>query len=168
MKTKIHSLHDALSYLTKGLYYAETKLIHDFAPCCNSLTAPSLKKEIEKYTSSSNNKLLKLERMFNYLMTEPAGGKSEVIDKLLEETKRMLTGCDVPHLRDQLAIGCIQSINAYKVTNYRAAYMFAIELELDAVADLVQEILEWETINKKIISKVAIEIFNDTNRTTTN
>jgi ferritin-like metal-binding protein YciE len=101
-------------------------------------------------------------------MKEPLTRKNGVIDKLLEDTHHMLAACDVPHLRDQLAAGCIQNINAYKVTTYQTAYMFAVELELDTVADIVQQILEWEMINKKVLAELAIELFNNSQQSASN
>ena len=164
MKTKIKSLHDALAYLMQGLYYAETRVVQDVGSCCSNITSQSLKREIDKYRSSSQNKLLKLERIFNYLMKEPVTRKNEVIDKLLKETSHMLASNEASHLRDQLAVGCIQNINAYKVTTYRTAYMFAVELDLDPVADLIQQILEWETANKKFLAELEIELFNSSKK----
>lgn len=160
MNTRIDSLVDALGYLMQGLYYAETRLIHDLDSCCSKVTASSLKREIENYISSSNNKVLKVERTLNYLMKEPLARKNDVIDKLLEATRLMLASSDVAHLRDQLAIACIQNINAYKATTYRTAYLFALELELDTVADIIQQILEWETASKKVLAEMANESLN--------
>ena len=168
MKTKIKSLHDALAYLMQGLYYAETRVVQDVGSCCSNITSQSLKREIDKYRSSSENKLLKLERIFNYLMKEPLTRKNEVIDKLLEETCHMLASSEASHLRDQLAVSCIQNINAYKVTTYRTAYIFAVELELDPVADIIQEILEWERTNKNVLAELESELFNSSEKFTSN
>lgn len=167
MKTKINSLDDALTYLMQGLYYTEERLIQDIDSCCSNINSHAVKREIEKYKSSSQNKLLKLERIFNYLMKEPLSRKNEVTIKLLEETRNMLAASAGSNLRDQLAIACIQNINAYKVTTYRTAYMYAIELDLDNVADIIQQILEWETDDSKVLNDLAIECFNNSQRSTT-
>lgn len=167
MKTKINSLDDALTYLMQGLYYTEERLIQDIDSCCSNINSHAVKREIEKYKSSSQNKLLKLERIFNYLMKEPLSRKNEVTIKLLEETRNMLAASAGSNLRDQLAIACIQNINAYKVTTYRTAYMYAIELDLDNVADIIQQIIEWETADSKVLNDLAIECFNNSQRSTT-
>ena len=84
MKTKINSLDDALTYLMQGLYYTEERLIQDIDSCCSNINSHAVKREIEKYKSSSQNKLLKLERIFNYLMQEPELRKNGVIDQLID------------------------------------------------------------------------------------
>lgn len=167
MKTKINSLDDALTYLMQGLYYTESRLIQDIDSCCPNIKIQAVKREIEKYKMSSHNKLLKLERVFNYLMKEPITRKNEVTIKLLEETRNMLASSAGSNLRDQMAIACIQNINAYKVTTYRTVYMYAIELELETVADIIQQVLEWETAESKVLNNLAIECFNNSQRSTT-
>jgi ferritin-like metal-binding protein YciE len=78
----------------------------------------------------------------------------------------MLSATTSPHLRDILAIGCLQNINAYKIAGYRSAYMFAVEMELDTPTDLLQQILEWEIDSSKTLSALAIEEFNNAQQPT--
>jgi ferritin-like metal-binding protein YciE len=160
MKTKIKSMNDALAFLLQGLYYAETKLKEEFPLCSNKVTSTKIRNEIDNYTQSADSKMLKLERIFNYLMKEPLTRQNPAINDLMEETHDMLASTTSTHLRDILTIGCIQSINAYKIANYRSAYMFAVEMELDTATDLLQQILEWETDAHKALASLSIEEFN--------
>lgn len=162
MKKAINTLQDALAFQLRGLFYAETKVMEEFNTCRRYLTSPRVTEEISRYIHSSEDKLLKLERIFNYLMQEPVTRKNEVIDRLLGETHHMLTFASTPHLKDILMIGCVQNINAYKISAYKTAYMFAVELELDTPADLLQQILEWELETGRALSIVAVEEFNKT------
>jgi len=166
MKTKINSLNDALAFLLQGLYYTETRLKEEFPSCCTEITSRTIRREIEDYTGSADNKLLKLERIFNYLMTEPISRKNAAINDLMIETHQMLSATTSAHLRDVLAIGCLQNINSYKIAGYRSAYMFAVEMELDTATDLLQQILEWEIDSSKSFSALAIEEFNNAQRPT--
>ena len=166
MKTKINSLNDALAFLLQELYYTETKLKEEFPPCCSEITSRKIRSEIENYTGSADNKMLKLERVFNYLMKEPISRKNDVVNALLNETHQVLSATTSTHLRDILSIGCLQNINAYKIAGYRSAYMFAVEMELDTATDLLQQILEWEIDSSKSLSALAIEEFNNAQRPT--
>ncbi len=78
MKKKIKTLHDALAFQLAGLYYAETVVRKEMKSCSEHLFLPKLKREIKKYLESADGKLLKLERVFNYLMLEPVGRKNKV------------------------------------------------------------------------------------------
>lgn len=167
MKTEINSLNDALAFLLQGLCFTETRLAEEFGSCYNQITSVPLKHAIKNYASSSKDKVLKIERIFNYLLKEPITRPNNVINELLKETGEILTGTTSTHLKDVLSIGCIQNINAYKISGYRSAYVFAAELELDTVTDLLQQILEWELETNKILATLSIEEFNSIQCSTT-
>ncbi len=163
MSTTINTLQDALSYRLRRLFYAEAKVREEFEKCQHQIASPELKRELAKYIGNADDKLLKLERVFNYLMQEPVPGKNEVIDKLIAETHHTLDHTTSAHLRDIQVIGCIESINAYKIACYRTAYLFTVELELDTAADLIQQILEWETRTAETLNALSIREFNRIN-----
>ena len=160
MKKNIHTLQDTLAFQLQGLYFAEKLLKEEFRECSHEINSKKLKEQINAYASDAENKLLKIDRIFNYLMQEPEPRRNKVIVKLLKETKDMLAFTDSPHLKDIIIVGCLQNINAYKISSLKTAYMFTVELELDTAADLLQQILEWELEMAKALSNLAIEEFN--------
>jgi len=159
MKTSIHSTHDAIAILLQGLYYTEITLRDTLPGCFSAIASTPIRDEFKKYSESAANKLLKVERVFNYLMTEPLSRKNESIHQLVIEMHYVLKGTTSAHLRDILGIGYIQNINTYKVSSYRSAYLFAVELELDTVTDLLQQVLEWEVEASKGLSQLAFDEF---------
>ena len=160
MKQNIKTLQDALAYQLQGLFYAETQVRSEFSDCSRDITSGPVKSELERYIESTENKLLKLERIFNYLMRERLIRKNAVIDRLLEETRHMLTYAAPGHLKDILMISCIQNINAYKISSYKTAYLFSVELELDTASDLLQQVIEWELQTSKDLNALSIQEFN--------
>lgn len=158
---KINSVQDALAFLLDGLYYTEVKLKDEFRGCCKKISSPHLIIEIDQYASNCENNILKLERIFNYLMQEPVLIKNGVVDQLMDNTHQVLSSVKNPYLRDILTIGCIQNVNAFKIASYRSAYMLAVELELDTVADLIQQMLEREAAETSAISDLFIKEFNN-------
>lgn len=163
MKKTITTLQEALAYQLKGLVYAETKVRDEFEICSQQLTSPELRVEIQRYVGNADNKLQKLDRIFNYLMQEPRSRKNEVVARMIAETHHLLDLTSSGHLRDILMVGCIQSINAYKIAAYRTAYLYTLELELDTAADLAQQILEWELETSKTLATLSIHEFNKVN-----
>lgn len=160
MKDRINTVYDALTYMLQGLHFAETKLAEEFTSCSQSVTSNRIEREIQNYVESSENKVLKLERIFSYLTQDTMTRKNDVIIQLFHETRAMNTRTVPAYLRNVLTIGCIQSINAYKISVYRSAYLFTAELELDTASDLIQQILEWENETAKALSLLSIEEFN--------
>ena len=163
MKAKFNTIQDALVYQLQGLLYAENKVRDQFNTCESEISSDQLKTELDKYTDQAGEKTLKLQRAFNYLMQDPQKQKNEVINKLIKETRHMLGYAIDIHLKDVLLVTCFQNINAYKTATYRTAYLFAVELGLDTVADLLQQILEWEVETGKTLNSLSIHEFNRIN-----
>jgi ferritin-like metal-binding protein YciE len=159
MKTNIQTFEDALAYQLQGLFFAEKSLREEFDTCSREMTSDEVKVAIRKYVESADDKMLKMKRIFNYLL-KPIERKNEVINKLIDETHHLLNYVTLPHLKDILMVSCIQNINAYKLAGYKTAYLFAVELELDTAADLIQEIISWERQTAKELSELSLEEFN--------
>jgi ferritin-like metal-binding protein YciE len=160
MKTIIHSTNDALAYLLQGLFATEKMLKETLPGCFTAITSARISDAFNDYVDSSTNKLLKLERAFNYLMTDQMTRKNEALHQLMVEMHHILPATTSQHLRNILGIGYLQSINTYKISCYRSAYLFAVEMELDTVTDLLQQILEWEIDSSKALAQLALEEFN--------
>ena len=160
MKAKINVLSEVLAYLLEGLSYTERKLAEEFPECCDNINSPRLQDVVSSYIGSTQEKLLKVDRVFNYLMKDPEQRSNKVIDELIAETRLMLSSTPNENIKDVLMIGCIRNINAYKIANYWSAYLMAIELELDTATDLVQQVLEWEVETSRELAALFIEEFN--------
>ncbi len=144
MKNIIHTIEDALAFQLQGLYYSEAKILSEFKNRCPEIESELIANKIRNYSLSAIDKTLKIERIFNYLMKEPVSRKNEVIQAMIHETHLLLNSTTSSSLRDTLVIGCLQNINAYKISGYKTAYRLAEELGIDPVCDLLQQILEWE------------------------
>lgn len=160
MKKYFHTLQDTLVFQLQGLYYASGKLKNEFTGCSAEIPSTKIRAAIDAYISNSDDSLLKLERIFNYLMQEPETRKNRSLEDLLLETRELLSYTDSPHLKDILMVSCLQNINACMVSSLKTAYMFTVELELDKASDLLQQMLEWELEMGKSLAKLAIEEFN--------
>lgn len=160
MKNHIYTLQDTLALQLQGLYFAELRIKSEFDSNEYHIASPRLRKAMDDYVQDADEKLLKLDRLFNYLMQEPEFRKNKVIVKLLDDTREMLSYTDSPHLRNILVVSCLQNINAYNISCLKIAYMFTVELEMDSASDLLQQILETELETGKTLSSLAIEEFN--------
>src|SRR5690606_551962 len=88
MKISLSNLTDALVFLLRGLYDAERKLQKAIPPCAGGIRSEAVRRVVDNYYDSAGNKILKLERVFNYLMTEPQGRSHEVMEKMIDDTNR--------------------------------------------------------------------------------
>jgi len=158
MKMKsILTLNDALVHLLRGLFDGEAILQRAIPECSKSLSSEVLTRQLKNYAEDSHDKMLKLERIFSYLMTSPSGKRNIVMEKMINDTHDMLEATISQELKDIILISCIQSINHYKISGYRTALSFAIELQLETVSDLLHEILEAEKQMDQALSKMGQE-----------
>ena len=160
MKNKIQTIEDAFVFHLQQLVYTESKIKEGIFQSAVP-TSARLKNEIREYGESSYSKLLKLERIFNYLMREPYGRKNILITQILQETTESIELVTTPHVKDILIVNSFKSLNAWKTSWYKNAYIYSVELELDTPSDLLQQILEWEVASGKSLSRIAIEEFNN-------
>lgn len=144
MRSRIHTIEDALVFQLQGLYYSEARIVSEFKNHSHELGSDFVVEKLKSYSASAAEKTLKIERIFNYLMKEPLSRKNNVIDAMIHETHLMLKTTSEPELRNTLVISYLQNINAYKLSSYKTAYLLADELGIDTVCDLLQQILESE------------------------
>jgi ferritin-like metal-binding protein YciE len=160
MKNKIQTVEDAFVFHLQQLFYSEKRISDGLFTETLPAKSLKLKREIKEYADSSGSKLLKLERIFNYLMTEPYARRNELVNAILCETTEVLKYAASHQLKDILILSSFKNISAVKLSCYRNAYIYSVELELDTPADLLQEIIDWEVTSSKTVAKLAVEEFN--------
>lgn len=160
MKRTIYSLQDALIFQLQALYFAQKKIQAEFKDSSGHVTSERLKQEMERYAQRSGDQIMKLERIFHYMMMEAEPRKNKVILKLLEETEEMLIYTESAHLRDILFVSCLQNVNGYVISSLKIAYMLTLELGLDTASDLLQQLLESELDTSRAFARIAIDEFN--------
>lgn len=162
---KIRSIHDALAHILSGLYYSEMLIRDQYREYRSRLLSHALVTQLEQHACFCETNLLKLERIFNYLMVEPLAQKNAAIHQLTTDTRELMASVQNRSLRDILTIGYLQNIQAVKLSSYRSAYLLAAELELDTAVDLIQQILEQETSVTQLLSNLSIAEFNQYRKT---
>lgn len=157
---KMNRLEDALTMQVNDMYQAEKRLLEVIPKHLLEISDESLKAQLLLYQQDAKDKLLKLERIFGYLMVEPSTKKNLVIDSLISKTHQMLELSANQAMRDVLMAACIKTVNHYKIASYETARAFAEELELDTPELLLNEILDWELTTERVFSKIATQHIN--------
>jgi ferritin-like metal-binding protein YciE len=151
------TLNDALAFQLSSMYDAEQKIRHEMVHFCNYTNFIHLQNEIDKYIDQSSNKIIKLERIFNYLMEEPGGISNNTVASVLAEIESNVKNSTSPRLRDLMLTSSFLAMNQYKLGIYSCALVISLELEVETVSDLLQEIVTWEKETSKSLSKLAME-----------
>lgn len=159
MKTNIKNLHEALIYQVQQLYAAEEKLKRALPKMLSSITSETLSNILEEYRLRTEDRLLKLERVFHYVMFEPGHKRNSAVDEMLNEAKGFVKHMQQEELRDIMIIAALQNVINYKEGAYRNAHCLAAELEMDTPAELLNEINQWEKeADQKLYTIISSEV----------
>lgn len=159
MKKAIAKLEDILSLELQSLYDGEKILKEEIQTILAYTESEILRTVLMKYAESSDHKRLKLDRMFSYLMEEPLSRTNTVMSKLFEETLLRVKHSISGKIRSLALISGLQLINHYKITAYKTALMYSLELELDTVSDLLHQIIEWERKTERALAELSNKEF---------
>lgn len=159
MKKAITKLEDVLALDLQSLYASEVTLKKKIGGIISATDSQQLKEILKKYAESSDHKRLKLDRMFSYLMVEPSEVNT-TIAKLLDESQHRAKHIVSDKIKQLVLISDFQQINHFKICCYKTAMMYALELELDTIVDLLHQIIEWESKTEKALSDLCVKEFN--------
>lgn len=157
---KVNRLEDALVMQANDMYRAEMRLLEVIPGHLKEINDQSLKNELLAYGLAAKDKMLKLERIFSYLMVEPSAERNLVIDSLINKTHQLLELAANQAIRDVLMATCIRTVNHYKIASYETARAFAEELGLETPEQLLIEIVNWEQASERTFSKIATQKIN--------
>jgi ferritin-like metal-binding protein YciE len=150
-------INEFLAFHLEGMYDGEKKLQRYLPAISVVVRHKGLKEEIDQYVARAAEKRSKLKRIFGYVLVPPFKRKNKVIETLIKEVLEALEQASGDAVQDAVITAFVQSINHYNIANYNIALAFAVELNLDVVADLLHEILEWEKKTDTSLTKIAFE-----------
>ncbi|HEX6223315.1 MAG TPA: DUF892 family protein [Chryseolinea sp.] len=154
---KLTSLIEVLAFQLDAMYDGEKKIQHQLPTLSKNVDHPKLQEAAAKYVEHAIEKRSKLKRIFTYLLVPSSKRENLIVDSIFAETGERLNAVSTVSLRDAVLAACVQTINHYNIANYTSALAFAIELNLDAVADLLHEILAWERETEAALQKIVFE-----------
>ena len=160
MKNQITKLEDILALQLQELHNSERAIKEKINTLLLYSESEELNEILLKYSESSDHKKLKLGRMFYYILVEPVDKSSSIVSTLLDETAFRLERTSSSKIKTLLLISGFQCINHFKLSLYRTALTYALELELDTVADLLHQIAEWERKTEKALNAQAHKEFS--------
>ncbi len=164
MKTKLKNLNSTLTYLLEAMYDAEKRIQSDL-PALAKSASPTIRKVVTTYLESSTDKRTKLKRIFSYLLSGPYKRKSRVTKGALAELEEIAEVYGPAALRDLLVVNAISSLAQYKFSAYQSAGDIAARLDLDEVAELITEIINWEREATQSLKQAQVTALNALQKT---
>jgi ferritin-like metal-binding protein YciE len=142
---QLTTLTEALYSELADIYDAEQQLLSKLPSIAQGVDSPSLRSAIEDHLEDTRSQVGRLEQIFEMVGRKPERDQCEAMLGLLEEADEVIAASGDRQVRDAVLIGALQRVEHYEIAAYGTARAFAEQLDLDDVADLLQESLDEES-----------------------
>jgi ferritin-like metal-binding protein YciE len=144
----IDELHDILS--------SEEQIVEALPEMVRASESPELKNAFESHLKETKGQVQRLEKIFKLLKIKKKEKFCKATKGLIQECKEVLKDFKTKSpVRDAALISKAQRIEHYEISAYGTVRTYAKELDLDAVADLLQATLDEEGKADKKLTKIA-------------
>ena len=151
----LSTFNDALTRELADLYDAEHQLIERLPKIACIVATPTLRLAIQEHVNEAHAQADRLERIFSLLDNEPHSAASEGMTGILKAADEVCANPGDSIVKDAVLIGALQRAEYYQIAAYVTARTFAEQLELDDIADLLQESLDEESVAHRRLTKIA-------------
>lgn len=155
---KLNSLHDLLIDELKDLYSAETQLLKALPKMAKAASSPELKQAFEGHLEETEIHVDRLESVLKELDASPRGKTCKAMKGLIEEGADVIKEKAEASVKDAALISAGQRVEHYEIAGYGTARAFAEVLDLDKIAQTLQETLDEEGAADKKLTDIAMSI----------
>lgn len=150
------NLKDLLIDELHGILSSEEQIVAALPEMARASNSPDLKHAFESHLKETKVQVQRLNKIFKLLKTEKKEKFCKATKGLIQECKEVLKDFKTKSpLRDAALISKAQRIEHYEIAAYGTVRTFAEELDLDDVAELLQETLDEEGNANKKLTKIA-------------
>ncbi|MBV8171679.1 MAG: ferritin-like domain-containing protein [Candidatus Eremiobacteraeota bacterium] len=156
--TKGTTLHDLLIEELKDMYNAEQQMVKTLPKLAKAAGSDELRAAFEEHLEQTKGHVERIERAFEMLDVPARGRKCAGMEGLIDEGKEMLGERLPESVQDAALIGAAQKVEHYEIAAYGTARTHAQLLDLNEVADLLEQTLEEEKQTDAKLSELAEDI----------
>jgi ferritin-like metal-binding protein YciE len=156
--TQLSSLHDLFLNELKDLYDAERQLVKSLPKMIKAADSGVLSAALEDHLTVTEGHVNRIEKIFEILELPSRGKKCEGMAGLLKEGSQLLKEKGDPAVLDAGLIGAAQRVEHYEIAAYGTLASFARQLNMDEIADLLDETLAEEKAADEKLTEIASEI----------
>lgn len=157
---KLNTLQDLLVEELKDLYSAESQLIRALPKMAAAASSEELRDAFESHLEETQHQLERLDQIFERLELKPGRKKCKAMEGLIEEGKDTIAEDAEPMVHDAALIAAAQRIEHYEIAGYGCAKAFALMLDDQETADLLDESLQEEAAADEKLTEVALSGIN--------
>lgn len=139
----------------KDIFSAENQIIEALPKVIKAAENPELKKALKHHLGETEHQAERLKKIFQLLNEEESEEKCEAMEGLIEECDETAHKYPNSPIRDAALIAACQRIEHYEIAVYGTLRTFAKQLDLEDIADLLQESLDEEGNANKKLTEIA-------------
>ena len=152
---ELNSLHDALIEEIKDVYDAEQQLTKALPAMAKAATNGALQGALEAHLVETRGQVTRLETVFELLDMKPQRKHCAGIAGIIEEASETLKEDAPPAVLDACIIAGGQRAEHYEMAAYGTLVAWARTLELEQIAQLLEQTLEEEKAADEKLSDLA-------------
>jgi len=156
-----NNLRDALVDEIRDIYSAEKQVVKALPKMVKGATSDELRDAFESHLEETQGQVTRLERVFELLGEKPRAKHCAGMAGILEEGSDTLEEDAEDAVMDAMLIAAAQRVEHYEITAYGTAIAWAEALELNEVAQILQETLAEEKAADGKLSAIAESGINE-------
>jgi len=169
---QMKDLKDLLQHEIQDLYSAEQQIIAAMPKMIEKANHPELKKALQNHLKVTEKQLKRLDQVKKAFgeQEKKKGGlfglfggeqKCKGMEGLITEGQKVMGENMTPEVLDAAIIACAQKIEHYEICGYGTARAYARELNMGAVAELLEETLDEEYEADDLLTDLAVGDINE-------
>jgi ferritin-like metal-binding protein YciE len=154
----VETMEELLIDELKDLYSAEKQIVSALPKIIKAVSSANLKEGLTNHLEETKGHVTRLERIGEIVGKKMAGKTCAGMKGVLEEGSEVLKDTEEGSVRDAALISACQRVEHYEMAGYGSARDFAKLLDLDDVADLLEQTLEEEKAADKTLTGASKQI----------
>ncbi|QSW89250.1 ferritin-like domain-containing protein [Flavobacterium endoglycinae] len=144
----------------KDIYWAEKALTKALPKMAKNATSENLITAINEHLTVTEGQVERLEQVFEILGEKAVAKKCDAMEGLIKEGESIMEETQQGPVRDAGIISASQKIEHYEIASYGTLAAFALTLEEEEAAALLQQTLEEEKEADTILTEAAYNTIN--------
>ena len=152
IKPLMKTLLDLFESELQDIYDAEHRIASALPDMAEAATCAELKAAFEQHLQETEGQITKLENVFDCFGWDPKRETCEATIGLLEEAEEIAAAFEGSPAINAALICAAQKVEHYEIASYGCLQAYAVLLENDAAAAILQEILDEEEATNEALT----------------
>jgi ferritin-like metal-binding protein YciE len=157
----METLKEMFEETLKDVYFAENAILKALPRMAEKAQSEELKAALSEHWEETKEQVGRLDKIFKMLGSKAEGKECPALKGLVQETEELMSEATNPEVLDAGLIGCAQAVEHYEMARYGTLKAWAEQLEMEDVAELLEETLDEEKAADEKLSELAYGGLNE-------